>query len=206
MKGWFSDPKKDDTAVPLLNNATDNNQNKPAKLLTVEEIQALPPGALALRLNDIRNRYWLSANEQMKVAVSKVIEPNLLENNQLRRETVSCWVKFMQEYAHNRTGISLPLSFDKSQELYNSKVPLWQLCNRIIEYKHNHMIVDMAYFNSLILEHFREVFKLLIAEFSDVTGFKYYSKEEFELMKDKKPATGITVVEANREFRLTIWW
>jgi hypothetical protein len=200
FKRFFSGSVDDSNkGTPLL--ADDENQTTAAeltKILTLEEIQALPTGSFADRMRRIRQQAELANKAKTQVIVEKLIEPNLLFEARLRQETVAYLTRSIQEW--NLRSSALCFHFDYYGKSSADRIhPLGRFLDRIIEYRNNHKAPHIILFNSLVADHLRAVLKLVMGEFSQTTGFHICDTNE------KVPST-IHLQETKTEFIVTIRW
>jgi hypothetical protein len=200
FKRLFSGSNDDSSkGTPLLSD--DENQTKVDGLtgiLSVEEIQALPPGSFAERMRNIRHQAELSNTAKTKLIAEKLIEPNLLFETKLRQESVAYFIQSIQEW--NAKTAALAFHFDYYRQSTADRIhPLGKLIDRITEYRNKHAISNIPLFNSLIADHLRAVSNLLMTEVSEITGFKVCDKDE------RIPAT-VYIEETKTEFVIGIRW
>lgn len=67
---WLSSFRKEDKRIPLLDKAIDLESENLKKSLTIEEVEALPPGKFVERLHRIRQQQQLEDDEKTKLVVS----------------------------------------------------------------------------------------------------------------------------------------
>lgn len=179
------------------------------KQLSIDEVKSMPEGAFAERLNSIRARKTKLREEKIRVEfVNLVKSPNLLTESNLRKLEIIQWLDDVQSYSQKYPAVSISV-YVADKVPSNPKSPLEELTRRLGIYRRDANSFDLKLVDSLIKVHIREVLTMLMQDFSVVTTFKVYTRDQLmELIAAKESkSSGLYLNEGSADkFLIRVWW
>jgi hypothetical protein len=172
FKRLFSGSVDKENETPLLSyDEKDYKIEDLTRILTLEEVQAMAPRSFMERMRKIRQDAELSNDTNTKLVVEQLIKPNMLFEAKLRQETVAYFIHRIQEWSFKTKGLAFHFDYHNHNQS-ESTDSFGKLIYKIAEYRHNHKLTNPGLFNSLVADHLRAVLKLIMDEFSQITGFQ----------------------------------